>query len=301
MKICLYSPYFPKHTGGGEKYLLDVAQFMATYGQVFLAVPQTEFHQQLSSSETEAIYTKYQDFLGQDLKQLELLASPLGTKARFWQKLNWTRQFDLLYFITDGSLFLSGAGKSVIHIQIPLIRQPLSFFERLKKLSWQFVNTNSAFTKQIVEKHWGLRVNAVHQPMVDVAKLELLSEKIQKEKIILHVGRFFRQLHSKRQDVLVRFFKNLKKQYPQESKGWQLVLIGSVEDEQYAREVKKLASGLPIKIIHTVSRDELDAWYAKASIYWHTTGFAVDEDLHPEKWSILESVRWRQWLVELCQ
>ncbi|MFH2118152.1 MAG: glycosyltransferase family 4 protein [Candidatus Paceibacterota bacterium] len=279
MKICLYSPYFPKHTGGGEKYLLDTAQALTAYGQVFLAVPD----EKLSSSQIQEIYTKYQDFLGHDLKQLNLISSPLGTKAGFWQKFNWTRQFDLMYFITDGSLFLSGAGKSVIHIQTPLLRKPLTLFERLKKISWQFVNTNSAFTRQVVEKNWHLRVNAVHHPMVDVAKLELLAEKNKKEKIILHVGRFFRQLHSKRQDVLVKFFGDLRKQYPQESKGWQLVLIGSVEDEQYASEVKKLAKNLPIKIIHTVSREQLNDWYAKAAIYWHATGYGVSEAKHPEK------------------
>jgi glycosyltransferase involved in cell wall biosynthesis len=119
--------------------------------------------------------------------------------------------------------------------------------------------------------------------MVDVVELERLGSEQKKQKIILHVGRFFQQLHSKRQDVLVKFFKNLRQQYPQESQGWQLVLIGLVEDQVYAKRVEAMAKGLPIKIIHEISRAKLNDWYAKAAIYWHATGFGVDEHKYPEK------------------
>jgi glycosyltransferase involved in cell wall biosynthesis len=97
------------------------------------------------------------------------------------------------------------------------------------------------------------------------------------------VGRFFKQLNSKRQDVLVKFFGHLREQYPKESQGWRLVLIGSVEDPAYAKQVKLLARGLPVKLIYQVTRAELNNWYAKSAIYWHATGFGVNELTHPEK------------------
>ena len=279
MKIGLYSPYFPKHLGGGEKYLLDVAQVLQQYGQVYLATGS----QSLSPTNTKKIWQKYERFMGKKLTGLELIQSPLFEQSSLNDRLSWSKQFDLLYAFTDGSLFANLAKKSVLHIQTPLKRAPLSFAEKLKSLTWNFVNTNSDFTRRVVEKHWHLPVSAVHYPMVDVAQFEKLAAGAKKQKVILHVGRFFRQLHSKRQDALVKFFRELIKKHPKESKGWQLVLIGSVEDENYAKEVAKLAKGRPIKIIHQVSRAELNKWYAKASIYWHATGFGVDQTQYPEK------------------
>lgn len=279
MRIALYSPYFPKHVGGGEKYLLDTALALSQYGNVSLAISGSS----LSKSEKTATYKKYERFMGQDLRSLNLISSPLGTTVPALEKLVWTRQFDLLYFITDGSFFPSLAERNVMHIQTPLMRSPFSLTERLKHQYWQFVNTNSDFTRKVVEQSWGISVDAVHHPLVDVLPLQLLAQKTKKQKIILHVGRFFRQLHSKRQDVLVRFFKKLRQEYPQETRGWKLVLIGSVEDEAYAASVRKLAQGAPIEIIHSVSRTQLNHWYAKASVYWHATGYGLSESKEPEK------------------
>jgi len=276
-KICLYSPYFPKHIGGGEKYFLDVATELAKYGEVALAVQIGE------KDSSEVIYDRYQKFLGREIKDLKLINSPLGTTSSFTEKLLWTKQFDLLYAFTDGSFFPTLAKKNVLHIQTPLMRKPVSVVDRLKLFNWDFINTNSNFTKKIVENFWQVKVDAVHHPMVDVAEIEALQQATKKEKVILHVGRFFRQLHSKRQDVLVDFFADLVKSHPKEAKGWKLVLIGSVEDESYAKEVATKAKGYPIEIIHSISRKDLNKWYAKASIYWHATGFGFDQYQYPER------------------
>lgn len=276
MNICLHSPYFPKHLGGGEKYLLDTALAMTQYGTVTLAVPQAH---SLTTPQEKAVREKYTQFLGQDLSGLTLSASPLGTAATLMTRLKWTSQFDVLYYITDGSFLPSLARKNILHIQVPLPRQPLSPWERLKKLNWQFVNTNSAFTKTVVERQWRLSVDAVHHPMVE----RLSPPPARKEKIILHVGRFFRQLHSKRQDVLIEIFRDLLHRYPQESRGWKLVLIGSVEDLDYAARIRTMAADLPITVIHSVSRQQLSRWYDRASLYWHATGFGMSEKRYPAK------------------
>jgi glycosyltransferase involved in cell wall biosynthesis len=97
------------------------------------------------------------------------------------------------------------------------------------------------------------------------------------------VGRFFRQMHSKKQDILVTFFKKLLLEHPKQMKGWKLVLIGSVEDKSYAEEVKEAAADLPIEILHQVDRKTLLSWYQRAEIYWHATGFGIDQDRNPEK------------------
>lgn len=277
--ICFVSPYIPKHLGGGERYLLDCARVATDAGhQVSVAVPGPQ-----TSGDLLAIKRQYQRFLGHELAGVEFVASPLFSAAGFISKLFWTRQFDVMYYATDGSIFWSLANRNILHIQVPL-QQSKSLLDRLKLLRWQVVNTNSEFTKKTIESWWKIKVDVVHWPMVDLQPLKNPAALLKKkQKIIVHVGRFFRQMHSKRQDVLVKLFKELLSRYPNEAKGWKLVLIGSVEDQAYADEVAQQAAGLPITLLHQVTRQELWQWYDKASIYWHATGFGSDPDAHPEK------------------
>lgn len=279
MKICLYSPYIPDHIGGGEKYLLDVARVLAKKHQVVIGV---RADRQL----TAEVQKKYQQFMGDSLAGVEFVSTPLGTGASFWQKLWWTRQFDVLYYATDGSLFFSLAGKNIVHIQIPLRLDKSSSWEQFKLRQWDVKNTNSEFTRSIVEPSWPVKIDLVHYPLVELqgeAKADSIVERPAKEKIILNVGRFFRQLHSKRQDVLVKAFAELVAAEPKLTKGWKLVLVGNVEDETYAAEVAEAAESLPIEIHHQVTRAELMDWYRRASIYWHAAGFGVDQEKYPEK------------------
>ncbi len=280
MKIAFYSPYLPKHTGGGEKYLFDCAKILEAEGhQVFIAISQEK---PLSENEIAEIRKKYENFLSYSLEKIVFINSPLFTNANFFKKLLWTAQFDVLYYQTDGSLFFSLANKNILHIQIPLKLDKSSFLEKAKLANWQIKNTNSLFTKKYIERFWQTKIDFVHQPYVDEQEFKL-TKNWQKEKIILSVGRFFCQLHSKRQDVLVNFFKDLLSTNKNTLKGWQLVLIGKKEDPIFAKKVADLGKNLNILILHDLSRKELVDFYKKASIYWHTAGFEVDENLEPEK------------------
>jgi glycosyltransferase involved in cell wall biosynthesis len=276
MKICLYSPYIPKHAGGGEKYILDVATTLARRHSVCVAVPQ-------QFAGDPSIVTKYEKFLDRSLERVSFVPSPLGSKANFMQKLLWTRQFDVMYFLTDGSLFFSLAKKNILHVQLPLQIDKSTLIERLKLKQWQIVNTNSMFTKQVIEPSWPVKVDLVHYPLIDVAEIESATKLIKKEKIILSVGRFFKQLHSKRQEILVEIFRKLIKDNPKEMKDWKLVFVGAVEDKKYLAQIKRQKKGLPIEFHHDLDRKELLKWYGKASIYWHAAGFDVDQQKNPEK------------------
>ncbi len=276
MKICLYSPYIPKHVGGGEKYMFDVAQVLSKRHRVEIAVP-SEY------AGDQHVIDKYQQFLNRNLDNIAFMPSPLGTKAHILQKLFWTRQFDVLYYLTDGSLFFSLAKRNILHIQFPLRINKSSLIEKIKLRNWQIKNTNSEFTRQVVETSWPVKIDLVHQPMVEVQQIISQTQDQPKEKIILSVGRFFRQLHSKRQDVLIDIFRELKKTYPHKMKGWKLVLIGSIEDPNYLSHIKRKKRDLPVEFYHNISREELIKWYGRASIYWHGTGYGVNETRQPEK------------------
>lgn len=271
MKICFISPYFGKHFGGGEKYLLDCAVLASDQHQVSMVVNQIQ--------DVQSVKVKYQKFINKNLDAIEFIQSPIFGEASFLKKLVWTRRFDVLYYETDGSLFFSLAKKNILHIQVPLKLNKSNPIERLKLRNWAIKNTNSEFTKQVVEKSWKIKVDYVHWPMIN---LNLSGKKIAKQKIILHVGRFFKQLHSKKQEVIVETFAQLLKKYPNQVKGWKLVLIGSVEDNSYANQIKKMTKGLPIEIHHQVTREELIEWYQKSSLYWHATGYGVDQEKYPQ-------------------
>lgn len=276
MKIVFYSPYVPKHFGGGEKYFFDVALTYALKHQIFIALPANT-----PKSKLTEIKNSYQEFLQRDLSQLNFIISPFGHNNHKFRKILWTSKFDCLYFVTDGSAFFSLARRSIMHIQVPLLLPRKNWWEKAKFRTFNVINTNSQFTKKIVEKYWGIKVNLVCQPGIDTA--QFAPKKWQKEKIILNVGRFFSQLHCKNQVVLVEFFRQLCQKYPQEMKGWKLILIGNVEDEAYVNQVRKLAAGLPIVILTDVNHQDLIRYYQKAAIYWHATGFYDDPLEHPEK------------------
>lgn len=275
MKVLFYSPYVPNHFGGGEKHFFDVASVVATKHEVSVAIP----HEYLSrENNSEFIKKKYESFLNYSLQNIQFISSELKTGSVL-EKLKETRLYDYVYFVTDGSFFISGAKKNNLHIQIPFTNT-LNIWEQIKLATWQIKNTNSEFTKNTIEKSWHTKVTFVHNPLVS---LEEIQPSDKKEKIILHVGRFFKQLHSKRQDVLVSFFKKLLDENKKDLTGWKLLLVGTVEDEEYLAEIKSLITGYPIEILTDVSREMLVKLYRKAAIYWHATGFGVDETENPEK------------------
>jgi glycosyltransferase involved in cell wall biosynthesis len=162
---------------------------------------------------------------------------------------------------------------------VPLILDKSSFTEKKKLKNWKIKNTNSHFTKEIIEKSWKTKINYVHQPAINLEEFSIAK----KEKVILNVGRFFKQLHSKRQDVLVDFFKEMTEKFPIKTKDWKLVLAGRIEDQKYFEEIKKKAKGLNIEFKTDLERAELLKLYSRASIYWHATGYEVNQDQHPEK------------------
>lgn len=298
MKILFYSPYIPDHFGGGEKHLLDIATTLANSKlnsgefkhEVYIAIPHSSFSCEKNSVDSininnninnqlvKNIREKYEKFLNYSLDNINFIPSKLYTGS-FFEKIKETKKFDYLYYATDGSFFISAAKTNNLHIQIPLTNK-LNIWEKTKLATWKIKNTNSEFTKKVVENSWNIKVNFVHNPLVS---LDEIKPGHKKEKIILHVGRFFKQLHSKRQDVLVNFFKTLVSKNKKELSGWKLVLIGSVEDEEYLDEVIELAKGYPIEIKIGVTRNRLINLYQQASIYWHATGFGVDENINPEK------------------
>jgi len=270
MFIALYSPYLTQTAGGGERYLLTVAQILLQHDcQVVLLLPQKNFS-------PSNLISQWESNFGLQLSRLQIKSLPSSPI----KKLFFTRQFDYLYFITDGSLFFSSAKHNLIHFQIPLINHPTNFLWKLKLKTWPIRVANSHFTKKIIEKHWRISIQYVHAAFADTNRLK----PIKKINQILTVGRIFTYGHHKRHDFLIKAYKKLPQKIKQ---AWHFKIVGPVEsgldNQNYFVELKQLAKGQNISFESPQKFTDLAKIYGQSKIYWHAAGAGVDEVANPEK------------------
>ncbi|MCA9369818.1 glycosyltransferase [Candidatus Woesebacteria bacterium] len=282
MKIALYSPYIPNHTGGGEKHLFSIALALHTKTGMPITVALRDTPAHRDATFQARIKKTYEMFLDQSLDCITWETTPLGTSANPLTKYLWTRRYSHLFYTTDGSIFFSGAKNSILHIQVPLTTVSHSLTQRLKYTTWSHINTNSLFTKQVVEREWGVRVDSVLHPVVSLKEFAPLAHQ-KKTNTIVSVGRFFTQLHAKRQDILIEMFINLCQKQPSIKKKWSLQLIGPVEDASYVAQLRRKAVGYPISFHHDVDRLELVKRLSRARLFWHAAGYGIKQSKHPEQ------------------
>jgi glycosyltransferase involved in cell wall biosynthesis len=67
---------------------------------------------------------------------------------------------------------------------------------------------------------------------------------------------------------------------------WSYVSIGGLgnwpPDVEYFSRVRQAGQECGAQVVANIPRDELKQWYARAQIFWHAAGYAVDETEHPE-------------------
>jgi len=265
MKIGFYSPYLDTF-GGGERYMLELASHLA---------------QNLGNDvdifwDDNSIRAPLSKFLKIDLSKTNFKNDIFSTQPQT-AKIISTRKYDLLFFLSDGSIPLSFAKRNILHFQVPFNFARPDFKTKLKLAKINCIVCNSYFTRSFIDKSFLIKSKVIYPP-VDVKSIKSLP----KQNIIISVGRFSRgQLHPKKQEILIEVFQELYKKAPQ----WKLFLVGQAkkEDFKYIRNLKKSARGYAIKIIENLEVEKLRKLYGQASIYWHATGFGEDENKNPEK------------------
>ncbi len=276
--VALYSPYIPKHAGGGERFMLSIAQVASWSTQTSLLV---------LPSQVEATQSKlkvYASMFGLDLSRVSVEGSDFGKGGNPLTTLQASRKYDVFFAMTDGSIPPILAKKAYLIMQVPWTRH-LSLPESLKLRMWTKVLVYSPFVRDVLSRSWSSKIIDVCSPYVDTRDFQAVSVK-QKEKLIVNVGRFFShtQSNSKRQDVLIEAFSKMLSKY--RMKGWHLALLGNVDpnadSQTFVRTLKESARGYPVTFHTDISYDELRAFYARASIYWHAAGYQVDQAKHPE-------------------
>ncbi|MBI4991474.1 glycosyltransferase family 4 protein [Candidatus Gottesmanbacteria bacterium] len=265
MKIGIFSPYW-QIMGGGEKYLLDIAQYLSRKDEIYI----------LSN---ENIKEKANKFFNIKLDRIHFLPEEIIQTKNMLKRLTGLRQFDILFYMTDGSVFFPFSRKNFLILQSPNHIPPSTFFNRLKLLNWKTV-CYSQFIQRIIEKRLNL-VPITLPPAIDVDLFKC--DTTSKKNIILSVGRFFSHLHNKRHDFLVDVFT---KNYKGVFNGWKLIIAGGLTDregEKIVDNLKKQSQGYPVEILANIPFEKLKSLYQEAKIYWHAAGFAEDIEAHPEK------------------
>jgi len=302
LKAAIYDPYLDT-LGGGERYCLSVAEILLknkyrvdifwSGNQDILSIAEKRFNLNLEKinivPDIFGLVPVKIDLI-EDTNLKTIHSRPLATQNLFqklkniYQKYKILSQYDLVFYLSDGSIPLLFSKNNLLHIQVPFILKENYLDKILNLFKAKFINKvicNSQFTSKFINNFPKDKINVLYPP-VDVEKF---SSSDKKENIILSVGRFDNILNAKKQDVLIEAFKKIYQNNREIN--WKLILMGgsrnSPEKNNYLNHLKKLAASLPIEFIVNPEFDELKQIYSKSKIYWHAAGFGVDEYLHPEE------------------
>lgn len=258
--------------GGGEKYLLSIAEVAANFGPVDLI--------------TLAKYSRLR--IANVAGELGLDIAALG--LRTLSEIGSARPYDV--FVSMSNEFLPpvrGQGNANYYIcQFPFpIGQPTIEARSSFYRDYAGVFVYSHFVAEHLEREFTkhefqpLPIQVLSPPIVPVP----LQDPLHKRRIILSVGRFFAQFHNKKHVEMIRAFRRLGAEGgPPE---WELHLAGAVHGEfehrEYFLRVLEEARGSHVRVHANPSAADLQRLYNDASIYWHATGFDEDLSRHPEK------------------
>lgn len=276
MKVAIYSPYLDT-VGGGERYMLSIAEILSKKMRVDLLL---DSH--LANMGIEKLEKNFSNRLNLNLSKVRFIKGPLGQGGNFIYRYLFLKEYDLLFFLTDGSFFYTSSKKSFIHIQTPLkIKANLIGWNKYKLSSWNKVIYNSKFTKENCQDFWPIKSSVIYPPVDTVA-----IRPLKKKKVILSVGRFFGFLREKKHPVMIKSFGQLIKSG--QAKGWSFYLVGgaSAGDKPYLEELRKIADGLPVIFYPNLEYRRLIKLYGEASIYWHATGFGEEDPTKMEHFGI---------------
>ena len=264
MRVGIYDPYLDS-LGGGERYVLILAEFLSHKNEVEIFWHDGNIRKLI------------EERLDIKTDKIKFVANIFTHKKNLIQKFSQTCKYDLIFFLSDGSIPTIFAKKGILHFQVPFVHvNGRTMSNKIKLSRFQSVVCNSHFTKEFIDRTYGIESLVVYPP-VDVKNFKPLIKK----NFILSVGRFTNTLHNKKQEVMIETFREISPKI----KDWELVLAGgAVEaDKSYLGNLRKLAYGLPIKIVPNASFAELKTLYGQAKIYWHAAGFGEDEDKNPER------------------
>ncbi len=270
-KAAFFSPYLDT-LGGGERYFFTVLQWAIRKGfKVDLFWPDSEILSQANQ--------RFGFNFSLNGVTFSSSAYALLTQGSFWERIGVFGNYDLVFFVSDGSIpFFGPRSLNLVHFQVPFKKVKKGFFWFLKKRYISYFIYNSHFTQTIVQPQLEPVPSKIIYPPVEVSAFH--ANSVKKEKIILAVGRFDQTMQAKRQDLLIDVFKTISAQ----AKGWKLILAGGTTNyDHWVKPLQQQVESYPIEFIVNPSWSQLKRLYQRAAIFWHAAGYGVNPLQHPER------------------
>lgn len=149
------------------------------------------------------------------------------------------------------------------------LESPYHVWEWKRRLnSYQGRVAISEFTRLWTKRRWGIDTTIIYPPTDPHFQTTTKRDKI------LSVGRFADSGVRKRQREMMRTFQRM--QTAREA-GWEYLCVGGLgdvaEDHAYFKQVESSANGFAARVEANVARDDLQAMYESAKIFWHAAGY----------------------------
>lgn len=300
-KVLILNPYVPT-LGGGEKYMGYMCQALEQYYGNDITIEILVFNYN-DIDVTSSNYITIDDINKQynlTLKNTSFRKVSPEEQQAFGdmdQMLSTiSGEYDLAINFMIFSRHILAAKKNIYLCMFPpqkdkesgTLKQRINTYIRNKKFlkSYNEFVIISEFSKKWFVRYWGRNVKTriIYSPVFSEENIKGRYIEENKKNIILSVGRFFPSAHSKRQLEMVQFFINNEKSF----EGYEYHLVGAVsnlkEDQEYLREIKKISQKSNNVIIHENCKyEDLMKLYEQAKVFWHATGFGVNEEEAPEK------------------
>jgi glycosyltransferase involved in cell wall biosynthesis len=264
--VVVFTP-FDLIYGGGEKYILSVAEVFSKSGfRTFFAT---------THRYSKTRFTSLGQYFDLDLSAVEII-------------LVNEIDFSVDIFISMGNEVyppISPMGKiNIHHCQFPFPAESYDVDQVSRLKNVDFVVVNSEYTKRhyvLAAKSAGfsnLNVVVIPPPVSDYINKDHPRRPHQ----IISVGRFFVSGHTKNQHLLIQAFRSLLMDQPDSN----LVLAGGLapgsQNKEYLDRCRELAKDLPVSFYVDVDPLDLRGLVASSSVYWHGAGFGVDTLNSPE-------------------
>ena len=238
MKIGIFDPYLDD-LGGGEKYMMKIAQCLAKNHNVSIFWDSRE--------DLEELRERFQLNLSNISLIPNIFTKSTGLLKRLWE----SKKFDAIVLLSDGSIPFLLSKKTFVHIQQPLPFQKIDTKSRYKISRINKFFCNSYYTKSYIDKPFSINSLVLYPPV------EQKPRKIKKENIILHVGRFrFRNVDAddyKKQGFMIDAFKEM---INKGLRGWKFVLAVSIKepDKNVFNKFRENIKGFPVEFIINKNR-----------------------------------------------
>jgi len=269
MRIGIYDPYL-NTLGGGEKYMLTVAESYSSNHEVSIFWDDANLKKKIE--------TKF----GLSMKGIKFVPDIFSKKVSLLKRFETTSKYDLIVYLSDGSIPLIFSKKVFLHFQYPVEwTHGNHFLTHVKLGRIQKVICNSSYTKKFIDKKFALSSTVIYPP-VDTEYF-LTQEK--KENLILTVGRYSALPNGSDFKKLMTLMETFKKMVDKGLSGWRFIIVTSYlpAEAKNVEHMKESIKKYPITIYENVDQQALADHYKHSKIYWHASGFGEDLRVFPER------------------